>query len=162
MPPQRPNDAAAQPPTALPDAPLTLPNGSGGQQHAAGMMEKAQPSGSVQEAAQGNQQQHATHAAHHAPPQAANGVEADGLWDSSAHSKPHMPQLARAHGHARSMSGLSAGSVPSVDFEHTAQPLPSSGFGDHVRHLPYCMPCMPRLSVCSEYEACLASQVCKM
>jgi hypothetical protein len=125
----------------------TLRSGSGHQQGAADACEVAQHRGNVHDADKADRQQHAAGAAHSALPQAANGTDPDGLWDSSAHSRPHAPPPPpRAHGHARSfarsLSGLSAGSVPSVDFEQAAQPVASSGFGDHVRLLLCCLPFM--------------------
>lgn len=100
--------------------------------------EGAQLSIVVPESGQTDQQQPAAHAAHHALPHAGHGADADGLQDDSSHSKPHVPQSVRGHRHARSMSGLSAGSIPSINFEETGV---SSGFGDHVR--PSCPAACP-------------------
>lgn len=122
----------------------TLRSGSGHQQGVADACESAQHGGGVQDASTTDQQQHAAGTAHGMLPE-ANGMDPDGLWDSSAHSRPHVPPPSRADGHARSTSGLSAGSLPSVDFEQTGQPLTSSWFGDHVRLLLCCMPCLPEV-----------------
>ena len=127
--------AVASPPTTSRVATQsTQRTGSSRGQHAADTTGSAQPDSSAQETGNRHQQQqqHAAHAVHHAQPQAANGMEADGVWGSSADGKPGVPRAGGAHRHARSTSGLSAGSVTSVDFEQTAQPEASSGFGDQV------------------------------
>lgn len=125
----------------------TLRSGNSHQQGAADARESAQHGSSMQDTSKADRHQHSAGAAHGVLPKPANGMDPDGLWDSSAHSRPRVPPPSRAHCHARSTSGLSAGSVPSVDFEQTAQPVASSGFGDHVRLLRCCMPWTPDASV---------------
>ncbi len=88
-------------------------------QHAAAHQDRQQP---------GDQQ---------APPAAPAATGA--RRESADHATPLRP-ASTAHQrmplHARTMSGLSVPSMTPDDFEHTAEPLASSGFGDQESMLP--------------------------
>lgn len=119
--------------------PSAKQNGRHGRvQAAAASVESAAESSNQQKHHQQQQSEDREQAAQRQPPPVptANGMPADGLRDSGDQATPLPSQSSHWRNHMRSTSGLSEMPMASDDFEHTAEPIASSGLSDQESMLP--------------------------